>query len=331
MNTYTDVSVVIPAFCEADSLEELTRRIAITLRNNYPEWSFEIIVVDDGSTDRTPQILHEIAERMPETSTVRLRRNCGKSIAIMAGFSYARGRIVVIMDADLQDNPEDIPALISQINQGYDLVNGRRSKRHDGFVRTFGSFLFNATVARTAGLKIHDFNCGFKALRGEVASTICIYGQYHRYIPLQAHLMGFRVTEAEVENSARRFGTSKFRALRYEGLFDLLSMLFIHRYGLNPLHFFGTLALLLIVPSIAAIGYLGLDYLLQVFDIGQGHVPLNRPLFLLSLITLLMGMLVFLSGFICDFTLHHHIRNNMPEILGLVVQDAPGNRPATKK
>ncbi|MBF0092934.1 MAG: glycosyltransferase family 2 protein [Alphaproteobacteria bacterium] len=316
MDTEPQISVVIPAFCEAESLEELAERIAAVLEGR----SFEVIFVDDGSTDRTPEVLRGLVERMPEVRAITLRRNCGKSIALMAGFSRAGGRAVVTMDADLQDNPEDIPSLLAGLDQGFDLVNGRRQRRHDGIVRTLGSRLFNAAVSRATGLVLHDFNCGFKALRGEVASMLCVYGQYHRYIPLQAHLMGFKVTEAEVRNSARKFGTSKFRAMRYEGLFDLLSMLFIHRYGLNPLHFFGTLALLMIVPSVLILGYLGFDYLLQVLDVGEGHVPLNRPLFSLSLTTLLMGMLVFLSGFICDFTLHHHIRNNMSEILGLVTR-----------
>jgi len=315
-------SVLVPIHNEAQSIEELCGRVERVFTSLGKLKDFELIFVDDGSTDETSDVLRRIIRMNDSVRAVVLRRNCGKSLALSAGLRHVRGDVVITMDGDLQDNPEDIPALLAKLEQGYDMVNGWRTKRHDTLVRRVGSRLYNATVKLISGLKLHDMNCGMKAYRAEVGRALGLYGQYHRYIPLQAHLAGFRVTEQIITNSPRKFGASRFRTFRYEGLFDLMSLIFLHRYGLRPLHFFGTISLILILPSAAVIAYLVFE---QVgYWLGIGTPVFNRPLLALSLTTFLVGVLIFSTGFVCDFILHHQIQGRMNNIIGLNLVSVTG-------
>ena len=308
-------SVVVPAFCEADSLVELADRVEQVFTQLGFANKFEILIVDDGSTDSTPAVIKRLAQDRPYLRCIVFRRNCGKSLALMAGFQSARGSIVITMDADLQDDPKDIPNLVKKLGEGFDLVSGWRQERQDLWIRRMGSRFYNWTVARLSGLDIHDANCGFKAYRAEVTKTITVYGQYHRFLPILAHLLGFKVAEAPVKNSNRKHGQSKFKTLRYEGLFDLLSMLFIHKYGLNPLHFFGVASMFLIIPSATTLFVLIAEHLLYLFGFGDQYILFNRPLFVLALFSLLMGVVIFFTGFVCDFILHHQIRGRIADIV----------------
>jgi glycosyltransferase involved in cell wall biosynthesis len=314
-------SILVPIYCEAQSIIELCDRVAAVFSERGDQDNFEIIFVDDGSIDDTGAVLRRVSEARPYVRAVTLRRNCGKSLALCAGLRYVRGKVVVTLDGDLQDHPEDIPSMLAVLAQGNDMVNGWRTKRQDTFVRRMGSRLYNATVKRVSGLKLHDMNCGMKAYRADVIKVLGLYGQFHRYIPLQAHLAGFKVTEVPISNSPRKFGTSKFRTFRYEGMFDLMSLIFLHRYGLRPMHFFGNLSFLIIAPSLAVLGYLVFEQLMYFFGVGAPVV--NRPLLALSLTSLLVGVLIFSTGFVCDFILHHQIQSRMNNIIGLNLAHAP--------
>ncbi len=308
-------SVIVPVFCEQDSLVELANRVAETFNGMGESKSFELLIVNDGSTDQTAKIISELEQERDYVRSVTLRRNCGKSMALMAGFENAEGELIFTMDGDLQDNPEDMPNLLRKLSDGFDMVSGWRQNRQDQSIRKIGSKLFNVAVMKTTGLKLHDLNCGFKLYRQEMVKALCVYGQYHRYIPLQAHLMGFRVSEEKVGNTQRKHGKSKYKAFRYQGLFDLLSILFTYKYGLNPLHFFGVIGLILIIPSFGVIAYLLIEHIL--FYLSEGQQLLNRPLLSLSLSVLIMGVIIFLTGFVCDFILHHQIRRSISEIVDL--------------
>lgn len=310
-------SVVIPVFSEAPSLPEIVARIAQTFESMGAKDEFEILFVDDGSTDDTPAVIARLANEHPFVRAISFRRNFGKSLALMAGFRGATGDVIITMDGDLQDNPEDIVLLLEKLEEGYDLVGGWRRKRKDSLIRVIGSWAFNGFVAKTTGLRIHDINCGFKAYRREAIDNLCVYGQYHRYIPLQAHLLGFRVGETPVNNSPRMYGQSKYRALRYQGLFDLLSLLFISRFGLNPLHFFGVVAAAFIVPSVMMLFWFVFRQAMYWIGFGEQYLVYNRPLLAISLTALMLGVLIFLTGFVCDFILHHVIRTRIDDIIRL--------------
>ena len=322
MRSDVEFSVLVPVCSEEQSLCELAERIAAVFVRLECSSDFEIIFIDDGSTDGSAAIIRQLAAEHAYVRLVRLRRNCGKSLALSAGLANARGRRIVTIDADLQDQPEDIPKLLAKLDAGYDLVTGWRVERSDSKTRRGGSQLFNWTVRKATGLDLHDMNCGLKVFTAEAAQSLWLYGQYHRYLPLQAHIAGFRVTEASVQNAPRRFGYSKFRTFRYEGALDLMSLLFLHRYGLNPLHFFGKIAAVLVIPSGLTIAYFVVKQILSWFDLSEQ--VLNRPLLTFALVTFLTGVLIFLTGFVCDFMLHHQIRDRMRLILSMAVADVDG-------
>ena len=314
-NSFVDkdesVSVIVPAFNEAESLSELLPRLeAVLIGCNY-----EIIIIDDGSTDDTINLVRGLAKDNAALKALVLRRNLGKSMALAVGFANARYPTVVTLDADLQDRPEDIPSLLRKLREGYDLVSGRRGQRHDGPIRKFVSFLFNQIVSRSTGLKFKDLNCGLKAYRSEVTKTVPVYGQFHRYIPLLAHMAGFKVTEIIVTNDARKYGESKYATFRYGGIWDLFSILFTCNYKFRPLHFFAQLALLFLIPSTLILIYLVGDYSVWVFS-GSLERPsiFPRPLLSMSLTMFVVGAIFVVSGFICDFILHHVISGNISHI-----------------
>lgn len=303
-------SAVIPAFNEAESLPELVGRVDEVFRKGFGRTvDHEIIVIDDGSVDDTQNVLVRLCAQYPQLRAVILRRNSGKSMALMAGFAMAHGDFIVTLDADLQDNPEDIPALVDEIEKGYDLVIGRRKDRNDTVIRRFGSRVFNWAVRRAAGVSVRDMNSGFKIYKAEVIRNIAVYGQFHRFIPLLAHSYGFKIGECPVRNSPRRYGTSKFTTLRYQGLFDLLSLLFIHKYHLSPLHFFAKASAVFTLPSGILLAYFVVRHTLSAIGVGGQYMITERPLLSISLTMFLIGINVLLTGFICDFILHHFVRS----------------------
>jgi glycosyltransferase involved in cell wall biosynthesis len=319
-------SVLVPIYCEAESLVELCERVAQVFSTEGHGADFEIVLVDDGSTDATPGVIDRLTSERPYVRAVTLRRNCGKSLALSAGFRHVRGAFIVTLDGDLQDQPEDIPRLLAAVETDCDMVNGWRIERFDTPARKLGSRLYNWFVRRTTGLRLHDMNCAVKAYRAELVQALSVYGQYHRYIPLQAHLAGFKVTEMPVTNRPRRFGSSKFRTFRYEGFFDLLSLLFLNKYGLSPMHFFGTVSAGIIVPSLVLLGYFTVEGILYWF--GHGQPVFNRPLLSLSLTALMLGGMIFTTGFVCDFFLHHMIRSRLDGIIAMSISKVSGGESA---
>ena len=273
-------------------------------RNN-----FELLIVDDGSTDETQLTLSRLVKKYSFLKGILLRTNFGKSTALMAGFADTKGEFVVTLDADLQDQPEEIPKLISKLNGGYDLVNGWRVNRHDTWFRKLGSRLFNFVVRKYTGLQLKDENSGFKAYRKKVIENLFVYGQFHRLIPLQTHLRGFKICEIKIKNNARKYGSSKYRAFRYQGAFDLFSLLFTVKHSFTPLHFFGPISFLFLVPGFLIFSYLTVSHFFAL-GVQDYDILVSRPLLDMSLTTMLAGLIILMTGFVCDFILYHHLRFN---------------------
>ncbi len=284
------LSIVIPAYNEKESLPELFSRIrtAVTPLN----CDYEIIVVDDGSTDGTFEQLKALKKEYPMLRAIRFRRNYGKSAALAEGFERARGEIVITMDADLQDDPAEIPNLIRKIEEGYDLVSGWKKKRHDPLSKTIPSRIFNFVTAKLTGIPLHDFNCGLKAYRNEVIKTIEVYGELHRFLPVLAVWQGFEVTEIPVKHHPRKYGKTKFGLSRFtNGFFDLLTVMFITRFRKKPLHFFGFLGLLATLVGMLILLYLTILWF-------QGHGIGRRPLLFLGVLLVIVGVQFFSLGLI---------------------------------
>lgn len=320
-------SIVVPCYNESASVPELIARVEAVMSSRGWQDDFEIVFADDGSTDETPTLLAGIGRDKSYVRTVRLRCNSGKALALMAAFRQVRGAVVVTMDGDLQDNPEDIPTLVDALDKGFDMVSGHRQNRQDTLFRRLGSKVYNGTVRRMTGLDLHDMNCGFKAYRREVVESVVVFGHYHRYIPLQAHLLGWKVGEAPVSNSPRRYGQSRYRAFRYEGLFDFLSLLFTYRYAMSPMHFFGKMSLIFILPCSSVLLWMLGEHFVYLLSGDKDLMLLNRPMLLLALIGWIAGILVFLTGFLCDFILHHNIRSNIDEVIALRLDRRSGDQP----
>lgn len=285
-----DISMVIPLLDEEDSLVELTERIVSQLEQLQK--SYEILFIDDGSTDKSFEVILGLKETYSAIRIIQFRKNFGKSAALSEGFKRALGEIVITMDADLQDDPNEIPNLIAEIESGYDLVSGWKKERHDPLGKTIPSKLFNATTRKLTGIKIHDFNCGLKAYRKDVIKAIPVYGELHRYLPVLAHWQGFKVGEVVVQHHARKFGVSKFGVRRFfSGFFDLMTVLFITRYRQKPLHLFGLFGLI-----VGATGFLILTYLSFLWFQGQGIG--NRPLLFLGVLLVIVGGQSFTLGLI---------------------------------
>jgi glycosyltransferase involved in cell wall biosynthesis len=296
----TDLSIVVPLLNESESLPELAAWIARALNNQDLE--YEILFVDDGSTDASWETIARLAAADPRIRGIRFRRNYGKSAALNEGFRRARGAVVVTMDADLQDSPDEIPALYNMIaDEGYDLVSGWKKKRHDPITKTIPSRLFNRTTRWMSGIRnLHDFNCGLKAYRGEVVKNIEIHGEMHRYIPVIAKRAGFSaIGEKVVQHRARKFGQTKFGMSRFaNGFLDLLTIGFLARFGKRPMHLFGLLGLLMFALGAAGAAYLGASKLYHVYHHLPARLLADRPSFYLSLTCMILGTLLFIAGFL---------------------------------
>ncbi len=294
-----EVSIVIPGLNEGESLAELARRVRESVDGLR---RYEIIFVDDGSTDDSWAVIEGLHREDARVKGVRLRKNFGKAMALSAGFQRARGDIVITMDADLQDDPADVPAFIEKIEEGLDVVVGWKVERLDPTNRLVLSRIFNGTVRRATGVKLHDMNCGFKAYRREVIRTIPVYGDLFRFIPAFAAWEGFRVAEVPVKHHARKFGRSRYgleRILR--GFFDLLSVVFLTRYQRKPMHLFGLVGLVLF-----GVGFLTELYLTVLWF--RGHKIGDRPLLLLGALEIIAGIQFFSMGFIGEFLTYQNHR-----------------------
>ena len=278
-----EISVVIPLYNEEQSLKELADQLKNTLVRFGGR--YELIFVDDGSTDNSFRVLRDLHFRNNRIKVIRFRRNYGKSAALMVGFQRAQGDYVVTMDADLQDDPAEIPNLIRQIKAGYDVVSGWKKKRHDPITKTLPSKFFNFVTSVMTGVKIHDSNCGLKAYRRDVVKSVNVYGELHRYIPALAHWQGFRIGEVVVQHRARKYGKTKFGTGRFlKGFLDLLTVLFTTRYIARPLHLFGVWGMVSAFAGLCIDGYLAAEWI-------AGRTALsNRPLFLVGLILIIVGI-----------------------------------------
>ena len=289
------LSCVIPAYNEAESLPHLWERLRPVLEQ-FQDW--EVIVVSDGSTDGTNEVVKKMSEQDQRVQLVLLRRNQGKSAALMAGFQATSGEIIVTLDADLQDEPTEIPKLLEKLESGpYDMVGGWKKERHDPFVKVVSSKVFNALANHITGTHFHDLNCGFKIYRREAALALDLYGDLYRFIPILVASQGFRVTEMPVKHNAREHGQSKY-GLRLNGVFDLISLSLITNYRWRPLHFFGRWG-----AFAFTIGILILLYLVVVHFMGQAIG--DRPLLIFGVLFVLTGLQLLFTGLLGDLILHH--------------------------
>lgn len=277
------LTILIPLFNEADSLPELYEKLTAILGGSSK--SYEIIFVDDGSRDGSYEILENIFNYDNHVRVFQFRKNYGKSAALACGFEAARGEIVITMDADLQDDPDEIPKLIEKINQDFDLVAGWKKKRHDPFIKRNTSKIYNLVTSLFSGIRLHDFNCGLKAYRSEVIKNVEIYGQLHRFIPVLAHWQGFRVSELIVKHHARKYGKTKFGAFRFiAGLLDLFTVVFLHRFKKRPLHLFGSIGLVMFLIGLVLNGILAYQRIFEKIYLS------NRPLLFLAVLLVIVGI-----------------------------------------
>ncbi|MDE6174515.1 MAG: glycosyltransferase family 2 protein [Duncaniella sp.] len=311
-----DISVVIPLYNEAESLPELAAWIERVMDEH--DFSYEVIFVDDGSTDDSWATIRRLQEKNPRLHGISFRRNYGKSPALNTGFAAAKGDVVITMDADLQDSPDEIPELYRMImRDGYDLVSGWKRKRYDPLSKTIPTKLFNATARKVSGIKnLHDFNCGLKAYRLEVVKHIEVYGDMHRYIPYLAKNAGFtRIGEKEVHHQARKYGTTKFGLDRFvNGYLDLATLWFTGKFGAKPMHFFGLLGSLMFIIGFMAVMVVGFG---KLYDMAHGNpyiLVTDSPYFYLALTMMILGTMLFLTGFIGELIARNAPGRNHYEI-----------------
>ena len=295
-----NISVVIPLYNEEESLPELFSWIRKVM--NEHNFSYEVIFVNDGSTDNSWNVIQELAEKYPEAKGIKFRRNYGKSAALYHGFAKAKGDVVITMDADLQDSPDEIPDLYNMIKKdGFDLVSGWKKKRYDAkLTKNLPSKLFNATTRIMSGIKLHDFNCGLKAYRKNVVKSIEVYGEMHRYIPYLAKNAGFeKIGEKVVAHQARKYGTTKFGLNRFvNGYLDLLSLWFLSKFGKKPMHFFGVVGSLMFLLGLISVGVVGTSKLLYIMEGTRAPLITDSPYFFLAITSMIIGTQLFLAGFL---------------------------------
>ncbi len=315
-----NLSIVIPLLNEEASLEELFSRIDNVCRSN--SLSYEIWFVDDGSTDLSWSIIENLKIQNPQVHAIKFSKNYGKSQALHAAFERTSGDVIITMDADLQDFPEEIPELYSMVvNENYDIVSGWKKKRFDNVMtKNVPSKLFNAAARKVSGVYLHDFNCGLKAYKKQVVKTIDVYGDMHRYIPVLAANAGFRrITEKEVQHQARPYGTSKFGTERFiRGFLDLVTLWFVSRFGGRPMHFFGAVGTLMFIVGFLSALWLGISKLIDVARGIYGHLITNNPWFYIALTMMIMGTLLFVAGFLGEMiirTNREHKNYNIDEVI----------------
>jgi glycosyltransferase involved in cell wall biosynthesis len=294
-----DLSVVIPVFNEEESIRELSEWIVRVCNSN--SYAYEIILVDDGSSDSSWKQICILGKENKNIRGVRFRRNYGKAAALYTGFAEASGDVVITMDSDLQDSPDEIPGLIKMIREDkYDLVSGWKKKRYDPFIKRITSKFYNGTARFASGIKLHDFNCGLKAYRLEVVKSIEIYGEMHRYIPMLAREAGFRkIGEKVVEHRARKYGVTKYGIDRFvKGYLDLLTIGFITRFGKSPMHLFGSLGTLMFMIGFVMTIYLGSKKLFYIHNHLRAPLVTDSPYFYIALTVMIIGSFLFLTGFL---------------------------------
>lgn len=311
-----DISVVVPLYNEDESLPELEAWIRRVMEENG--FSYEILFINDGSTDNSWEVIKRLSENNPCVCGVSFRRNYGKSPALNTGFTRAQGDVVITMDADLQDSPDEIPELVRMIREeGYDLVSGWKQKRYDPLSKTIPTKLFNATARRVSGIRnLHDFNCGLKAYRNKVVKHIEVYGDMHRYIPFLAKNAGFnRIGEKVVKHQARKYGKTKFGLDRFvNGYLDLATLWFTNKFGVKPMHFFGLLGSLMFLLGLVAVIIVGA---MKLYHLHSGHhytLVTDSPYFYIALVTMILGTQLFLTGFIGELIVRNSPRRNNYEI-----------------
>ncbi len=297
--TTPNISVVVPLYNEAESLPELLKWIRQVMDDN--NFTYEVILVDDGSNDGSWKVIEEIASYNPSVRGIKFRRNYGKSAALHCAFQVSKGDVVITMDADLQDSPDEIPGLYHMIGEGYDLISGWKKKRYDNtLTKNLPSRFYNWTARRFSGINIHDFNCGLKAYRRDVVKSIEVYGEMHRYIPFIAKKAGFKaIGEKVVQHRKRQYGVTKFGLERFiNGYLDLLTISFISRFGRRPMHFFGTLGTAMFFIGFGMAAFLGIDKLIAVAK----HIPARlvtlSPFFYIGLTAMIIGTQLFMAGFL---------------------------------
>jgi glycosyltransferase involved in cell wall biosynthesis len=315
-----NLSIVIPLLNEEDSLEQLFSRIDnVCYSNNL---SYEIWFVDDGSTDLSWSIIENMKVQHPQIHAIKFSRNYGKSQALHAAFERTKGDVVITMDADLQDFPEEIPELYKMVTEdNYDIVSGWKKKRFDNVMtKNIPSKLFNAAARKVSGVYLHDFNCGLKAYKKQVVKSIDVYGDMHRYIPVLAANAGFRrITEKEVQHQARPYGTSKFGTERFiRGFLDLVTLWFVSRFGGRPMHFFGAVGTVMFIVGFLSALWLGISKLIDVARGIYGHLITNNPWFYIALTMMIMGTLLFIAGFLGEMiirTNREHKNYNIDDVI----------------
>ena len=308
-----NISIVIPLFNEEESLPELHDWIKLVMDEN--NFSYEILFIDDGSKDKSWQVIEYLAAQNPNVKAIKFRRNYGKSPGLHVGFEAAQGDVVITMDADLQDSPDEIPSLYKMITEGnFDLVSGWKQKRFDNaLTKNIPSKLYNWTNRKISGIKLHDMNCGLKAYRKDVVKSIEVYGEMHRFIPVLAKNAGFyNITEKVVQHQARKYGVSKFGWERFiNGFLDLLTITFLSKFGKRPMHFFGLIGTLMFIVGLFSALYLGVDKLYHVLNHLPARLLTNRPSFFIALTSMVLGTMLFLAGFIGELILRNSSdRNN---------------------
>lgn len=311
-----DISVVIPLYNEAESLPELHDWIVRVMNENG--FSYEILFINDGSTDSSWEVIKDLQKRNPAVKGVSFRRNYGKSPALNVGFGIASGDVVITMDADLQDSPDEIPELYRMITaEGYDLVSGYKKKRYDPLSKTIPTKLFNATARKVSGIKnLHDFNCGLKAYRKKVVKHIEVHGDMHRYIPYLAKLAGFdKIGEKVVQHQARKYGKTKFGLDRFvNGYLDLATLWFTGKFGKKPMHFFGLVGSLMFLLGLVSAGVVGGLKLYHMYTGDAYTLVTNSPYFYLALTLMILGSQMFLAGFVGELIVRNSTLRNQYEI-----------------
>jgi glycosyltransferase involved in cell wall biosynthesis len=315
-----NLSIVIPLLNEEASLEELFSRIDNVCKSN--SLSYEIWFVDDGSTDLSWSIIENLKVQNPQVHAIKFSKNYGKSQALHAAFERTNGDVIITMDADLQDFPEEIPELYAMVvDENYDIVSGWKKKRFDNVMtKNVPSKLFNAAARKVSGVYLHDFNCGLKAYKRQVVKSIDVYGDMHRYIPVLAANAGFRrITEKEVQHQARPYGTSKFGTERFiRGFLDLVTLWFVSRFGGRPMHFFGAIGTLMFIVGFLSALWLGISKLIDVARKHYGDLITDKPWFFIALTMMIMGTLLFIAGFLGEMiirTNREHKNYNIDEVI----------------